>query len=297
MSGTPRPLYWDEATAALAVADPVLAALIAQFPDISLRGRGDAWQTLARSIVGQQISVKAAESVWNRFLAALGGELSSGAVLALETTQLRECGLSGRKVEYLQDLSRHHAAGRLDMALWQDWEDEAIVAELVSIRGIGRWTAEMFLMFSMLRPNVLPLDDIGVVNAIARLYNGGERMTPKAMRELAERWQPGVARRRGIYGVAWKPRRSNIDRQGSRPGAGTTRSALIQPALPSPSSRLPTLAQPVARIAQILHPAWQIAVRRARFPAARRPLSGSDISPAGLRHLARYPPVRPLPAP
>ncbi len=190
MSDAARPPYWDEATAALAVADPVLAQLIAQFPDISLRGRGDAWQTLARSIVGQQISVKAAESVWNRFLVTLGGELSSSAVLALDTLRLRECGLSGRKVEYLQDLSRHHAAGRLDMSLWQTWEDEAIVAELVSIRGIGRWTAEMFLMFSMLRPNVLPLDDIGVVNAIARLYNGGERMTPKAMRELAERWQP-----------------------------------------------------------------------------------------------------------
>ncbi|GGP19802.1 DNA-3-methyladenine glycosylase family protein [Silvimonas iriomotensis] len=190
MTGTPRPPYWDEATAALAAADPVLAALIAQFPNISLRGRGDAWQTLARSIVGQQISVKAAESVWNRFLGALGGELSSAAVLALQTTQLRECGLSGRKVEYLQDLSRHHIAGRLDMTVWQDWDDEAVIKELIAIRGIGRWTAEMFLMFSMLRPNILPLDDIGVVNAIARLYNQGERMPPKAMRELAERWQP-----------------------------------------------------------------------------------------------------------
>ncbi|GGP27411.1 DNA-3-methyladenine glycosylase family protein [Silvimonas amylolytica] len=190
MTGTPRPPYWDEATAALAVADPVLGRLIAQFPNVSLRGRGDAWQTLARSIVGQQISVKAAESVWNRFLLALGGELSSAAVLALQTAQLRECGLSGRKVEYLQDLSRHHIEGRLDMSLWQGWDDETVIKELVAIRGIGRWTAEMFLMFSMLRPNILPLDDIGVINAIARLYNNGERMPPKAMRDLAERWQP-----------------------------------------------------------------------------------------------------------
>ncbi|MDR3428345.1 MULTISPECIES: DNA-3-methyladenine glycosylase family protein [Silvimonas] len=190
MSEALRPQYWDEAVAALAAADPVMAQLIAQFPDISLRGRGDAYQTLARSIVGQQISVKAAESVWGRFLTELGGVLDSQQLLEVEVARLRGCGLSGRKVEYLQDLSRHHVAGRLDMAVWQAWDDDAIVAELVSIRGIGRWTAEMFLMFAMLRPNVLPLDDIGVINAIARLYNGGERLPPKAMRELAERWQP-----------------------------------------------------------------------------------------------------------
>ncbi|GAB7129538.1 DNA-3-methyladenine glycosylase [Silvimonas sp. JCM 19000] len=184
------PHYWEDAVAALRAADPLLAAVIDRFPNVSLRGRGDAYQTLARSIVGQQISVKAADSVWNRFMAEMGGTLDSQRLLDTEIERLRACGLSGRKVEYLRDLSAHHVAGRLDLALWQTWDDEQIIKELVSIRGIGRWTAEMFLMFCMLRPNVLPLADIGVINAIAQLYNANERLDAAAMRVLAEKWHP-----------------------------------------------------------------------------------------------------------
>ena len=184
------PHYWEDAVAAIRVADPLLAAVIDRFPGVTLRGRGDAYQTLARSIVGQQISVKAAESVWNRFMAEMGSTLDSQRLLDTDPDRLRACGLSGRKVEYLRDLSVHHVAGRLDMALWQTWDDEAIIKELVSIRGIGRWTAEMFLMFCMMRPNVLPLADMGVINAIAQLYNANERLDAAGMRAVAEKWHP-----------------------------------------------------------------------------------------------------------
>ncbi|KAF0814186.1 DNA-3-methyladenine glycosylase [Andreprevotia sp. IGB-42] len=184
-----KPDYWDQACAELSAADPVLATLIATYPQISLEGRGDAFQTLARSIVGQQISVKAADSVWRRVLAELG-TMESAHVLAAEVDALRACGLSGRKVEYLQALATHHAAGRLNPADWVAWDDDAIITELTSIRGIGRWTVEMFLMFHLLRPNVLPLDDIGLIRAIALHYHAGERLGKAEARKLAAQWQP-----------------------------------------------------------------------------------------------------------
>ena len=183
------PLYWEQACAELAARDPVLAELIATYPGMMLVSRGDAFHTLARSIVGQQISVKAADSVWNR-LAGLLGEVESARVLAQTPEALRACGLSARKVEYLCDLAAHHQSGRLDPSLWLEWDDEAVIAELVAIRGFGRWTAEMFLIFYLLRPNVLPLDDIGLLKAIALHYHAGERLPRKDIRLLAQVWQP-----------------------------------------------------------------------------------------------------------
>ncbi|HSC78787.1 MAG TPA: DNA-3-methyladenine glycosylase [Chitinolyticbacter sp.] len=184
-----KPGWWDSACADLAASDPVLAQLIAQYPGISLEGRGDVFLTLARSIVGQQISVKAADSIWRRVVDAVGS-MESGRVLAADPLALRACGLSQRKVEYLGDLARHHADGRLDRALLAGLDDEALIGALTDIRGIGRWTAEMFMMFHLLRPNVLPLDDIGIVRAIALLYHGGERRPKAELRRLAEPWQP-----------------------------------------------------------------------------------------------------------
>ncbi|WP_035051498.1 DNA-3-methyladenine glycosylase family protein [Andreprevotia chitinilytica] len=184
-----KPDYWDQACADLSAADPILAKLIATYPQISLEGRGDAFQTLARSIVGQQISVKAADSVYRKVLAHLE-VMESDRVLQAEFDALRACGLSARKVEYLKDLAKHHAEGRLEPADWVEWDDDAIISELTSIRGIGRWTVEMFLMFHLLRPNVLPLDDIGLIKAVALNYHGGERLPKADIRKLAERWQP-----------------------------------------------------------------------------------------------------------
>lgn len=164
-----RPPYWLRAKRALAQSDPVMARIIRQHPGSHLVSRGEPFVTLARSIVGQQISVKAADAVWGRLLARCP-ELTPRAVLRKRATTLRGCGLSERKVEYLRDLAEHFAGGRIDPARLAAQCDEDIIAELTDIRGIGRWTAEMFLIFNLLRPNVLPLDDLGLLKAVALHY-------------------------------------------------------------------------------------------------------------------------------
>jgi len=163
--------------------------LIPQFGDAILETRGDAFVTLARSIVGQQISVKAAQSVWDRF-SVLCKRLTPSAVLKLKVDDMRAAGLSVRKVEYLVDLAVHFSAGTVHVKDWQAMDDEAIIEELVAIRGIGRWTAEMFLIFHLMRPNVLPLDDVGLINGISRNYFSGEPVSRSDAREVAQAWSP-----------------------------------------------------------------------------------------------------------
>ena len=183
------PDYWAEACAHLAKRDRVMKRLIPRFGDACLQSRGDAFVTLARSIVGQQISVKAAQSVWNRF-EALPRRLAPAQVLKLKVDDMRAAGLSARKVEYLVDLALHFDSGRIHVDQWQAMDDEAIIAELVAIRGIGRWTAEMFLMFHLLRPDVLPLDDVGLINGISLNYFSGEPVSRSEAREVAAAWAP-----------------------------------------------------------------------------------------------------------
>jgi DNA-3-methyladenine glycosylase II len=182
------PDYWHTACAALA-ADPVMAGLIARYPDCVLGTRGDPFQTLARAIVGQQISVLAADSIWAR-VAALAGEIAPARFIALDAQALAACGLSRRKVEYVQDLAGHFVSGRVDPARWDSASDAAITAELTDVRGIGVWTAEMFLMFNLRRPDVWPVDDIGLQRAVAVHYLDGVRPTPKPLREFGARFAP-----------------------------------------------------------------------------------------------------------
>ena len=163
--------------------------LVQQFGAASLESHGNAFMTLARSIVGQQISVKAAQSVWDRF-ANLTSTVSPELVLQLAPEALRSAGLSARKVEYLHDLARHFAHNDLQNACWDNMDDEAVIAALVAIRGIGRWTAEMFLIFHLMRPNVLPLDDIGLRKGISQNYFSGEPVSRHEMREVSLAWQP-----------------------------------------------------------------------------------------------------------
>ncbi|MHB1145000.1 MAG: DNA-3-methyladenine glycosylase family protein [Thiobacillus sp.] len=183
------PEYWEPACTELAAADPVMAALIARYPDAILANRGDPFQTLARAIVGQQISVKAADSVWARF-ASYAQTVSPEHLATLELDALAACGLSRRKAEYLRDLAGHFVDGRIEPARWTKMDDEAVIGELVDVRGIGRWTAEMFLIFSLRRPDVWPVDDIGLQKAVALHYLGGERPTPKSLRQHGERHAP-----------------------------------------------------------------------------------------------------------
>ncbi|NQW93014.1 MAG: DNA-3-methyladenine glycosylase 2 family protein [Polaromonas sp.] len=186
---TQVPDYWADACKHLVKKDRVLKRLIPQFPNTTLQTRGDAFSTLARSIVGQQISVKAAQTVWRRF-EALPVAMTPHAVLKLKVDDMRAAGLSARKIEYLVDVSIHFDAGTVHVQDWQAMDDEAIIAELVAIRGIGRWTAEMFLMFYLVRPNVLPLDDVGLINGISKNYFSGESVSRSDAREVAAAWAP-----------------------------------------------------------------------------------------------------------
>jgi DNA-3-methyladenine glycosylase II len=183
------PAYWAEACKHLVKKDRVMKRLIPQFGDACLQARGDAFGTLARSIVGQQISVKAAQTVWHRFV-ALPKKMTPANVLRLKVDDMRAAGLSSRKVEYLVDLAINFDAGTVHVKDWQSMDDEAIIAELVAIRGIGRWTAEMFLIFHLMRPNVLPVDDLGLLNGISVNYFSGDPVSRSDARDVAVAWAP-----------------------------------------------------------------------------------------------------------
>ncbi len=187
------PGYWDEACKHLSRRDRVMRKLIPRFGAGCLQRRGDAFTTLARSIIGQQISVKAAQSVWVRFAALVpdaSTHLAPSAILTLEMAAMRGAGLSARKCEYLGDLAAHFESGLVHVDQWQQMDDESIIDELVAIRGIGRWTAEMFLIFHLMRPDVLPLDDVGLINGISVNYFSGEPVSRAEAREVGDAWAP-----------------------------------------------------------------------------------------------------------
>ena len=198
------PPYWDDACRHLTRKDRVMKRLIPLFGDARLQSRGDAFTTLARSIVGQQISVKAAQAVWDRFAevarrskasgprrpTTTGGAITAGSVLKLKVDDMQAAGLSARKIEYLVDLALHFDSGAVHANSWLEMEDEDIIAELVGIRGIGRWTAEMFLIFHMMRPNVMPLDDVGLITGISKNYFSGDPVSRSDAREVAAAWTP-----------------------------------------------------------------------------------------------------------
>jgi len=185
----PTPPYWEDACKHLIKKDRVMKRLIPKFDDARLQSRGDAFVTLARSVVGQQISVKAAQTVWDRF-ALLPKKITAANVLKLKVDDMRAAGLSVRKVEYLVDLALHFDAGAVHIKEWESMDDDAIISELTAIRGIGRWTAEMFLIFHLMRPNVLPLDDVGLINGISKCYFSGDVVSRSDAREVAAAWAP-----------------------------------------------------------------------------------------------------------
>jgi DNA-3-methyladenine glycosylase II len=183
------PPYWAEAKAELMQRDRIMNKLIPQFGDMHLRGHPDPFTTLARSIVGQQVTVKAAEGAWLK-LRELCPKMTPAQVIKAGAEQLSACGLSKRKTEYILDLADHFKAKRVHADLWSQMDDEAVIAELVRIRGITRWTAEMFLIFNLLRPNVLPLDDAGLIQGISQNYFSGEPVSRSDAREVAANWEP-----------------------------------------------------------------------------------------------------------
>jgi DNA-3-methyladenine glycosylase II len=184
-----RPAYWDKACADLVKRDRILKKLIPKFGPVHLLSRGDSFVTLARSVVGQQISVASAQAMWERIESACP-KLVPQQIIKLGHAKLLACGLSKRKTEYILDLAQHFVSGALHIGKWTSMDDEAVIAELTQIRGIGRWTAEMFLIFNLSRPDVLPLDDLGLIRAISVNYFSGEPVTRSEAREVAANWEP-----------------------------------------------------------------------------------------------------------
>ena len=190
------PPYWSRAKRALRQTDPVLAHIMGRFPRGALVPRGDPFLTLSRAIVCQQISVKTANAIWARVLLSCP-DFCPRAVRRKRATTLRGCGLSDRKVEYLRDLAQHFESERIDTTMLQRSTDDEVIERLTAVRGIGRWTAEMFLIFNLLRPDVLPLDDLGLLKAISLNFMDGEPIERLASREgrarialLARPWAP-----------------------------------------------------------------------------------------------------------
>lgn len=172
--------------------DPVLAQVIERVGPcrIQLRTDGTHYQALVRSIIFQQLSGKAAGTILARFNALYGGVPEPHAVLATHDERLRSVGLSRQKIGYLRDLSSKVTTGELPLDAVHDMEDEDLIEHLVQVKGIGRWTAQMFLMFRLGRPDVLPELDLGIQNAIKRAYRKRKRPAPKDVRKIGAKWSP-----------------------------------------------------------------------------------------------------------
>lgn len=184
-----QPDYWKKAQAHLRKNCPTMGRLIKQYEGESLKARGDGFYTLARAIVGQQISVKAADSIWNRF-AKVVDPMTPHTLLRKREATLRACGLSESKVKYLRNLAEFFKDKQLSADYWKDHSDEEVIKALTGIKGIGSWTAEMFLIFHLLRPDVLPLKDLGLLKAVDLHYTKGKRLKPKDYETLLQHLQP-----------------------------------------------------------------------------------------------------------
>lgn len=185
----------DHSLAHLREADPVLATLIEQVGPIEVRPTGpNAYQALSRSIIFQQLSGTAAGAIYRKFQALFGIEgdafPSPEMVLPLSDEELRSAGLSRQKIASIRDLSEHFASGELGTEQFEHWEDEEIIAHLTRVRGVGRWTAEMFLMFHLRRPDVLPVNDLGINRAIMKRYGLEAMPKPDAVKTIGEPWRP-----------------------------------------------------------------------------------------------------------
>lgn len=185
-----KPAYWDAAVAHLMKRDRILRKIIPQHPEVHLATRDEPFVTLARAVVGQQISAKSADASWERCVAACSRRVSPSAVTHVGMEGLRAAGLSQRKSEYVLDLATHFQEGLVHPRQWAAMDEEEVITELTAIRGIGRWTAEMFLIFNLRRPDILPLDDAGLLRAISLHYFSGEPVSRFEAREVAQAWKP-----------------------------------------------------------------------------------------------------------
>tara|TARA_B100001245_G_scaffold83396_1_gene59884 strand:- start:197 stop:826 length:630 start_codon:yes stop_codon:yes gene_type:complete len=182
------PEYWEAAKADLSATDSALAEVITQNEEPALSSKGDLFLNLVSAIVSQQISTTAARTIWGRF-EGLVGEVNPKSVLSRSHEELRGCGLSGRKAEYILEIAEAWQSGYADID-WDEASDVEVMEALTGLRGVGAWTAEMVLIFTLLRPDVFPAGDIGVVRAVERLYSGGERMSNDELIAKSQDWRP-----------------------------------------------------------------------------------------------------------
>ncbi len=200
---TPWEHVISTATSYLSDIDPIMAGAIERIGSCTLTPNPHLFETLVDAIISQQISVKAADAIMARLRAVLHAEndglisqnsqisqISPEALLLLDDEALRAVGLSPQKMRYIRDLTERVASGQLDLERLSELDDEAVITELVKVKGIGRWTAEMMLIFSLGRPDVLPVDDLGFLEGVREAYSLQARPTPKEMRERGEVWRP-----------------------------------------------------------------------------------------------------------
>ena len=184
-----KPFFWEKAKKVLISKDKKLGKIISNYPKDFLFSKSDPFYTLARSIVGQQISVKAAQAVWNK-IENKAKSIEPDYISKMHFMSLKSCGLSRQKIKYLKSLSSAFIQNKINPEKWKKYSDEDIINELVLINGIGRWTAEMFLIFNLCRPDVFPADDIGLLRGICNCYNLNYPIKKEAAIKMSEDWKP-----------------------------------------------------------------------------------------------------------
>ena len=185
-----NPAYWQDSLQYLTSADKTLGDVISQHKDYSITSRGEAYETLLRAIVGQQISVKAAASVWNKIIDLIK-IIEPNKILSISKEKLKLCGLSKQKTQYILNISEHFKINNIiDDTYWENQTYLSVYEELITIKGIGPWTAEMFGMFYLLEKDIFPLKDVGILRAMYQLYNNGERIDIDKIVKISDTWKP-----------------------------------------------------------------------------------------------------------
>ena len=183
------PIFWERGKNYLIKKDKKLGNLIKSYPKDFLFTKSDPFFTLARSIVGQQISVKAAQSVWDRLEIKIK-KITPFNIKKIHSNSLKSVGLSRQKVQYLKNLSEAFIVNKIKIELWSKMSDEEIIQDLIQIKGIGRWTAEMFLIFNLCRKDIFPLDDIGMIKGMCKIYNLNYPLSKDKVLKIGNRWKP-----------------------------------------------------------------------------------------------------------
>ena len=184
-----KPIFWEKAKKDLIRKDEKLGVIIKNYPKDFLFSKSDPFYTLARSIIGQQISVKAAQAVWNRFESKVK-KVNPKNTADMHFMSMKSCGLSRQKISYLKSLSDAFILKKINPKKWKQYSDEEIINELIKIKGIGRWTAEMFLIFNLCRPDIFPADDLGVIKGICNCYGLKYPIDKNTATIMSSKWKP-----------------------------------------------------------------------------------------------------------